>query len=51
MADRVSEILGCYGGDNPDTLTNPARLLNAGTLARTGKLVILPVGRGVEHTK
>ena len=50
MADRVREILGWYGSDNPGTLTNRARLLNAGMLAGTGKLVILPVDQGVEHT-
>lgn len=49
MADRVREILDWYGSDNPGTLTNLARLLNAGTLAGTGKLVILPVDQGVEH--
>ena len=45
----VSDILGWYGADNPGTLTNLARLLNHGTLAGTGKLVILPVDQGFEH--
>jgi hypothetical protein len=45
----VSEILSWYGGDNPGTLTNLARLLNHGRLAGTGKLVILPVDQGFEH--
>src|SRR4051812_39349277 len=49
MSDRVKEILSWYGSDNPGTLTNLARLLNSGTLAGTGKLVILPVDQGVEH--
>src|SRR5919201_746710 len=49
MSERVKEILSWYGSDNPGTLTNLARLLNAGTLAGTGKLVILPVDQGVEH--
>src|SRR5438046_3758019 len=49
MNDRVREILSWYGSDNPGTLTNLARLLNAGTLAGTGRLVILPVDQGVEH--
>jgi len=49
MSDRVREILSWYGSDNPGTLTNLARLLNAGTLAGTGRLVILPVDQGVEH--
>jgi class I fructose-bisphosphate aldolase len=46
---RVKEILSWYGGDNAGTLTNLARLLNHGTLAGTGKLVILPVDQGFEH--
>ncbi len=45
----VSEILSWYGSDSPGTLTNLARLLNSGTLAGTGKLVILPVDQGFEH--
>src|SRR5919202_1804816 len=49
MSERVKEILSWYGSDNPGTLTNLARLLNAGTLAGTGKLVILPVDQGFEH--
>jgi class I fructose-bisphosphate aldolase len=49
MGDRVKEILSWYGSDNPGTLTNLARLLNSGTLAGTGRLVILPVDQGVEH--
>lgn len=49
MTDRVREILGWYGSDNPGTLTNLARLLNHGRLAGTGKLVILPVDQGFEH--
>ncbi len=47
--DRVREILSWYGSDNPGTKTNIARLLNHGTLAGTGKLVILPVDQGFEH--
>src|SRR5438045_1959643 len=47
--DRVKEILSWYGSDNPGTLTNLARLLNHGTLANTGRLVILPVDQGFEH--
>jgi class I fructose-bisphosphate aldolase len=45
----VREILGWYGSDNPGTLTNLARLLGAGRLGGTGKLVILPVDQGFEH--
>jgi len=47
--DRVREILGWYESDNPGTKANLARLLNAGRLAGTGKLVILPVDQGFEH--
>jgi class I fructose-bisphosphate aldolase len=49
MTERVREILSWYGGDNPGTLTNLARLLDAGRLAGTGRLVILPVDQGFEH--
>jgi len=47
--ERVREILSWYGSDNPGTKANLARLLNHGTLAGTGKLVILPVDQGFEH--
>jgi class I fructose-bisphosphate aldolase len=46
---RVKEILAWYQGENPGTLTNLARMLNHGTLAGTGKMVILPVDQGFEH--
>jgi class I fructose-bisphosphate aldolase len=46
---RVKEILSWYGGDNPGTLTNLARLLNHGKLGGTGRMVILPVDQGFEH--
>ncbi len=49
MTDRVREILSWYESDNPGTKTNIARLLNHGSLAGTGKLVILPVDQGFEH--
>jgi len=49
MSERVREILGWYGSDNPGTLTNLARILNHGRLAGTGRLVILPVDQGFEH--
>lgn len=49
MTDFVSEILSFYGGDNPGTLSQLARILNHGTLGGTGKLVILPVDQGFEH--
>lgn len=47
--DRVKQILSYYASDNPGTLTNLYRLLDTGTLAGTGKLVILPVDQGFEH--
>jgi class I fructose-bisphosphate aldolase len=49
VTDRVKQILSWYGSDNPGTKTNLVRLLNTGTLAGTGKLVILPVDQGFEH--
>lgn len=49
VTDRVREILSWYNSDNPGTLTNLYRLLNTGTLAGTGKMVILPVDQGFEH--
>jgi class I fructose-bisphosphate aldolase len=45
----VREILSWYESDTPGTKANLARLLNAGRLAGTGKLVILPVDQGFEH--
>jgi class I fructose-bisphosphate aldolase len=49
VTDRVKQILSYYASENPGTLTNLYRLLNTGTLAGTGKLVILPVDQGFEH--
>ncbi len=49
MTERVREILGWYASDNPGTRANIARMLNHGTLAGTGKMVILPVDQGFEH--
>jgi fructose-bisphosphate aldolase, class I len=48
-SDRVRQILSWYPSDNPGTLANIARLCNHGTLAGTGKFVILPVDQGFEH--
>jgi class I fructose-bisphosphate aldolase len=47
--DRVKQILSFYGSDNPGTKTNLYRMLMHGTLAGTGKMVILPVDQGFEH--
>jgi class I fructose-bisphosphate aldolase len=49
MSARIREILSWYGSDNPGTLTNLSRILNAGRLAGTGRMVILPVDQGFEH--
>jgi class I fructose-bisphosphate aldolase len=49
MTPRVREILSWYGSENPGVLTNMARMMNTGTLAGTGKFVILPVDQGFEH--
>ena len=49
MTKRVKEILSWYESDNPGTRANLARLLDAGALAGTGRLVILPVDQGFEH--
>jgi len=49
MTKRVHEILSWYAGENPGVLTNLSRLLNHGTLAGTGRFLILPVDQGFEH--
>jgi len=49
LTDRVKQILSWYTSENPGTLTNLVRLLDHGTLAGTGKMVILPVDQGFEH--
>ncbi len=49
ITPQVKTILSHYESDNPGTKTNLARLLMAGRLAGTGKLVILPVDQGFEH--
>ncbi len=49
VTQQVKDILGYYEADNPGTKTNLARLLMAGKLGGTGKLVILPVDQGFEH--
>ena len=49
MTPKVKEILSWYESDTPGTKANLARILNAGHLGGTGKLVILPVDQGFEH--
>src|SRR5471032_2285453 len=48
-SDRVKQILSFYASETVGVKTNLFRLLNHGTLAGTGKLVILPVDQGFEH--
>ncbi len=49
MTERVRAILANYESENAGVRTNLARILNHGTLAGTGRLVILPVDQGFEH--
>src|SRR6202044_2490006 len=49
ITEQVKKILSHYESDNPGTKTNLARILMAGKLGGTGKLVILPVDQGFEH--
>ena len=49
MTDTVRKILANYESDNPGTKANIARMLMAGRLGGTGKMVILPVDQGFEH--
>ena len=46
---KVREILSWYESDNPGTKANLARMLTAGRLGGTGKMIILPVDQGFEH--
>lgn len=49
MSQAVEAILANYAGENPGIIGNLRRMLNHGTLAGTGKMVILPVDQGFEH--
>lgn len=49
MSQRVKEILSWYRSENTGILSNLYRLMMHGTLAGTGKFVILPVDQGFEH--
>ncbi len=49
LTDRVKQIISWYGSDSPGVRANLVRLMNHGTLAGTGKMVILPVDQGFEH--
>ena len=50
LSPKVKEILSWYESDNPGTKANLARILMQGRLGGTGKLVILPVDQGIEHS-
>lgn len=45
----VQTILSRYEGETPGVKANLARMLMAGRLAGTGKMIILPVDQGFEH--
>jgi fructose-bisphosphate aldolase, class I len=49
MSERVREILSYYDSENAGVRANLARMMNHGTLAGTGRFVILPVDQGFEH--
>ncbi len=49
LTSKVKKILANYESDNPGTKANITRILMAGKLGGTGKMVILPVDQGFEH--
>ncbi len=49
MTDTVRAILRNYEGETPGVKANLARMLMAGKLGGTGKMIILPVDQGFEH--
>src|ERR1700709_1313339 len=49
ITQTVRDILSHYESDNPGPKENLTRILMAGRLGGTGKLVILPVDQGFEH--
>jgi len=49
MTEAVEKILSNYAGENPGVIGNLRRIMSTGTLAGTGKMVILPVDQGFEH--
>ncbi|MGE0788572.1 MAG: class I fructose-bisphosphate aldolase [Sandaracinaceae bacterium] len=49
MSEVVEKILANYAGESAGVIGNLRRMLNHGTLAGTGKMVILPVDQGFEH--
>lgn len=49
LTRKVRDILDNYESDTPGTKANLARMLMAGKLGGTGKMIILPVDQGFEH--
>ncbi|MDP9128194.1 MAG: fructose-bisphosphate aldolase, partial [Pseudomonadota bacterium] len=49
LSPRVREILSKYEGETAGTKANLARMLMAGRLGGTGRMIILPVDQGFEH--
>jgi fructose-bisphosphate aldolase, class I len=49
MSQAVEAILANYAAETPGVIANLRRLMNSGSLAGTGKFVILPVDQGFEH--
>lgn len=49
VTPKVRQILSQYESDNPGTKSNIAKILMAGKLGGTGKMLILPVDQGFEH--
>jgi class I fructose-bisphosphate aldolase len=49
MSNPVESILSNYASETPGVIANLRRLMNSGSLAGTGKFVILPVDQGFEH--
>jgi fructose-bisphosphate aldolase, class I len=49
ITKKVKQILDLYEGEIPSVKQNLARILSAGKLGGTGKMVILPVDQGLEH--
>jgi class I fructose-bisphosphate aldolase len=49
MSKIVQDILSHYQGETPGVKANLARMLMAGKLGGTGRMIILPVDQGFEH--
>ncbi|HEY2734295.1 MAG TPA: class I fructose-bisphosphate aldolase [Polyangiales bacterium] len=49
MSNAVEAILSNYAAETPGVRANLRRMMNSGTLAGTGRFVILPVDQGFEH--